>query len=415
MRVRIYLLFLVLLLLPGVLYGQAKVATAGAQFLEIGVSARAVGMGEAFIAVADDATAIYQTTWGAQAAIWNISGLYKCRFEKEAPVKDKINSLRASTLTDMWMDGDGLIRGAMQVPPLPDYEPDTITNDNIVHGSREVSRNEPDRITRTTVYYNSTVVDPPVSGEDVTANYDGYAYIDADGEGTNFYNEIRKDNIYSPWIYQIADAKWLSARRFLKYQYGAPQTQFDIELKDEPEVGDYLTCTFTELPNEDGSSKSGFCYVISVAPSTGNVVTILVEDAGFAQHKFGLIGYINPVLDEDLTDSEDAIDVDLAATDWTFDDMEVEGGVFRCLPDGEKIAWTGITDMGGDVVRFTGCSRGEDGTAAVVHSAGDQIMMLFYGAHHHIHTLNVWIGDSTDNLLDSDGDYTDDADGYRIY
>jgi hypothetical protein len=64
MRVRIYLLFLVLLLLPGILYGQAKVATAGAQFLEIGVSARAVGMGEAFISVADDATAMYYNPAG---------------------------------------------------------------------------------------------------------------------------------------------------------------------------------------------------------------------------------------------------------------------------------------------------------------------------------------------------------------
>jgi len=65
MRVRIiYLLMLMLLLLPGLLYGQAKVATAGAQFLEIGVSARAVGMGEAFIAIADDATALYYNPAG---------------------------------------------------------------------------------------------------------------------------------------------------------------------------------------------------------------------------------------------------------------------------------------------------------------------------------------------------------------
>ena len=64
MRVRIYFLILMLLLLPGLLYGQAKVATAGAQFLEIGVSARAVGMGEAFISIADDATAIYYNPAG---------------------------------------------------------------------------------------------------------------------------------------------------------------------------------------------------------------------------------------------------------------------------------------------------------------------------------------------------------------
>lgn len=55
---------LAILLLPGVLYGQAKVATAGAQFLEIGVSGRAIGMGEAFVAVANDASAMYYNPAG---------------------------------------------------------------------------------------------------------------------------------------------------------------------------------------------------------------------------------------------------------------------------------------------------------------------------------------------------------------
>jgi len=40
-------------------FAQAKVGTAGGQFLEIGVSARAVGMGEAFLANCDDASAVY--------------------------------------------------------------------------------------------------------------------------------------------------------------------------------------------------------------------------------------------------------------------------------------------------------------------------------------------------------------------
>ncbi len=64
MRMRILWLPLLLLLLPGVLYGQAKVGTAGAQFLELGVSARAVAMGEAFAAVSNDATAVYYNPAG---------------------------------------------------------------------------------------------------------------------------------------------------------------------------------------------------------------------------------------------------------------------------------------------------------------------------------------------------------------
>lgn len=48
-----------------------KVGTAGAQFLKIGVGARAVGMGEAFVAVADDGTAIW----------WNPAGVARITLE----------------------------------------------------------------------------------------------------------------------------------------------------------------------------------------------------------------------------------------------------------------------------------------------------------------------------------------------
>lgn len=54
----------VLLLYPSLSFGQAKVGTAGAQFLEIGVSARAMGMGEAFLGLSDDASALYYNPGG---------------------------------------------------------------------------------------------------------------------------------------------------------------------------------------------------------------------------------------------------------------------------------------------------------------------------------------------------------------
>ena len=57
-------LILILLIFPEWAWGQAKVGTAGAQFLELGVSARAVGMGDAFLSLCDDASAVYYNPAG---------------------------------------------------------------------------------------------------------------------------------------------------------------------------------------------------------------------------------------------------------------------------------------------------------------------------------------------------------------
>ncbi|OQX84562.1 MAG: hypothetical protein B6D63_04245 [Candidatus Latescibacteria bacterium 4484_7] len=69
MKRRIIVSVLALMLLPAFAYGGTKpfekVGTYAAQFLKIGVSARAIGMGGAFTAVADDATSIY----------WNPAGM----------------------------------------------------------------------------------------------------------------------------------------------------------------------------------------------------------------------------------------------------------------------------------------------------------------------------------------------------
>ncbi len=58
------LILAVAMTIPAALHAQVKVGTAGANFLQIGVSPRAVGMGEAFLAVADDASATYYNPAG---------------------------------------------------------------------------------------------------------------------------------------------------------------------------------------------------------------------------------------------------------------------------------------------------------------------------------------------------------------
>jgi hypothetical protein len=55
----IWIIGFVLLLLPSIVFSQAKVGTTGVNFLELGVSARAMGMAEAYAAGVTDASAVY--------------------------------------------------------------------------------------------------------------------------------------------------------------------------------------------------------------------------------------------------------------------------------------------------------------------------------------------------------------------
>ncbi len=69
MKAKVVLGTVLLVLVPAMAFGSTKpfekVGTLSAQFLKIGISARAVGMGSAFTAAADDATSLY----------WNPAGL----------------------------------------------------------------------------------------------------------------------------------------------------------------------------------------------------------------------------------------------------------------------------------------------------------------------------------------------------
>lgn len=80
---RAMLVALVALVLPAVAQGARqfeKVGTVGAQFLKIGIGARAAGMGAAFVSIADDASAVYWNPAGVARITRSVISLNHCDY-----------------------------------------------------------------------------------------------------------------------------------------------------------------------------------------------------------------------------------------------------------------------------------------------------------------------------------------------
>ena len=89
---KIILTILIILISSSLIYPQSKVGTTAAQFLKIGVGCRAESMGEAFIAVANDATALY----------WNPGGISRLP-------KNEVTFIHTDWLADTEFNFVGLV------------------------------------------------------------------------------------------------------------------------------------------------------------------------------------------------------------------------------------------------------------------------------------------------------------------
>jgi len=100
---RIALVGLVAMLLPGLAHANIfeKVGTFGGQFLKISVGARGAGMGDAYVAVADDATAVF----------WNAAGIARID-----PEKSQLSLNHANWPADLSFDQVGYVFHMKKIP-----------------------------------------------------------------------------------------------------------------------------------------------------------------------------------------------------------------------------------------------------------------------------------------------------------
>lgn len=361
---------------------------------------------------------VYFSTFTEQINQWTIGREFRAKVKSSKSINDLMAYLMQDTMMDIWQAENSKIVSRIQAPPIggtiPIYDATIMVLD-----SKKVSRNEDERYTRTEVYYSAGKIDPSENEED----YDELAvYVGAVEESIVFYGEAKPLTLFSRFIYRDADGEWLADHVWSKYKEGATLAFFDSELyKDkELQLGDLIKLRIRNIVDEDGNYLVRIYRIISKKQYGDNLIEYQVQDTGFADVRYSRIGPKNGVLDLGMTAVQLTMDIDLNATTLEFANWR-SGSLHsaKVVTSGasEMINYTGVTDLGGGKIRLTGLTRDADGLAGggQIHNAGDYVIMLYSAASNGIREEYGFYGSSPDNLLDSDGDFVGDVDGYYIW
>jgi hypothetical protein len=370
-----------------------------------------------------NATPVYVSWATAAIGIWRSGLKFKARFENAKSVGDRIKTWSEDSFVDVWTNEDGKVTGELQAPPLQTDYPE-YTEDDIIFNSKSFKRDEESRITRVNFWYDPRNPDPKTSGDEDGVEDDYFfmqSYRDAEAESSDAFDEIKLKSFYGEWVYRRIDALWNAAHYITKYFDGTPKITFGLELRENAlEVLDLIRLTVPEDVDADGVADSKFYFITSKLRKAINYIEFIAEQAGFGDEKYAKIGPENGVLDSAISDVDTTIDIDLSGTDLEVTDFRT-GGTHQIYVEDEKITYTTATDVSTsyDIVRLTGVTRGVDGTSNVAHAAGVDVRMLYSAASDDHRQVYGFIGSTGDppsgNLLDADGDFTEETAGYLIW
>jgi len=354
---------------------------------------------------------------------WHPGLLFKARFESERPVSKRIETWRACAFANVWPGIDGKLDVSLQVPPITDFTVD-YDDDDFIQGSKNWMDDDKTRKSRVQVWYNPREPDPKIITRDddsgVNKLQDEYAgvfgYVDYEAENELVYDDVQIKTICAEWLYQQGDAKWLAEHAFTRTRYGIPTMDAALEIKDDDiQLMDLVRLTVKEDADAYGVLQQVFYIVVAKVKDGWSKLKLTFEQAGFAAaYNYATIGPENGVLDVGINDTIQTIDIDLSGTTLEFADWRT-GDTHQVRIEDEEITYTTVTDQGSDVIRLTGVTRGVNGTSNVAHSIGTDVRMLYSAATDEHRRKHGWVGDATDNFVDSDGDFTDDTEGYMIW
>ena len=368
-------------------------------------------------------TAVYVTAFTTQLSGWFYRPLLRTKIESPQSVKTIVQNLQESLLLDIWQNEESKVTAQLQAPPLPGagVTIDTYTPTRIQLDTRKIDRNDEGRFTRVAVYYGANDAWPGKSPE----KFNGLILdVGANEESENYFGEKKEKVIYSNFLYRDNDALWVALHMFSKYRDENPIVTFNFEiLDDRRKVGDLIKLQVPEIVNDDGSYKiRTYKFVFKKAIGSGRL-KYQAHDTGFTDRRYSLIGPSQGTLNAAMDAVQTTLDVDLNNTTLTFSDFAT-GGTHELkilsapTTQNELITYTGTTNLGGGIIRFTGVTRDADGAlgGGVAHAIGDRVLMCYSAAVQSIQDIYGFQGSVTPVNLLAPSSYTPlTDDGYQLW
>jgi len=252
-----------------------------------------------------DTDSVYPTTATYELGLWRQGSEFQGLFKDPKKVKELVQSLSKALLLNVWQNESGNIETVMQAPPLYDDIVHTLTEADMVEGSRKVTLKEEDRITRVWLYFDAADFDAGESPDDYTGLR---GEILANEESDDFFGDVSEMVIYSPWVFQSGEARWLVDHIAMKFERATPEVEFKLELYyNDIETGDIVKLTVPEIVDEDGNAKEQYYRVISKERQNANLIKLITKQAGFADARYPIIAPASLTEDYDdaaVTDEE---------------------------------------------------------------------------------------------------------------
>jgi len=180
-----------------------------------------------------------------------------------------------------WVGEDLRITIRRNMPNKPERTYVEISDEeNFIDGSVSVDLNQKSRISRVSLYWDRKAVED----EDKPGSYNRLdVVIDADGEGTNGYDEIAEKTIYCRWLrqgYETDEIMAAFAQNTASRLVGAnkdpmPLLSFDLEIKDESiNTGDYVKVSTAALQEASGEDLEDAPFQVVKRERKGNKVAL---------------------------------------------------------------------------------------------------------------------------------------------